>query len=106
MANIVSDLQGRTEPLEPPGVLSPPASGQPSPLLPCWALNLHGLQQLHVLLVPSATFHLVVQLEDDFVFKLKKSDMKINKNIRWLDAGISQFIILTKNLGSTHHLPG
>lgn len=50
------------------------ASWRPKPFwfLPAWALNLHRLQQLHVLLVPSAPFHLMVQLEDDFVFKLKK----------------------------------
>ena len=55
-----------------PGVLGPRASGPPSWFLPLWVLNSHWLQQLHVLLVPSATFHFMVQLEDDFVFKLKK----------------------------------
>lgn len=64
--------------------------------LPHWTLDLHGLQQLHVLLVSSAPFHLVVQLEDDFVFKLKKSERKIhNHNIRRMNVDISQFIILT-----------
>lgn len=65
-------VQGRTEPpaLAPlPHPLPPP-----SPL----ALNSHGLQQLHVLLVSSAPFHLVVQLEDDFVFKLRESEVNID----------------------------
>lgn len=44
--------------------------------LPPWVWNSHGLQQLHVLLVPTAAFHLVVQLENDFVFKLKKAERK------------------------------
>lgn len=35
-------------------------------------LNLHWLKQLHVLLVSSASFHLMVQLEDDLIFKLKQ----------------------------------
>lgn len=49
----------------------------------------------------------MVQLEDDFIFKLKKNEMEINKNnIRRLNVEISPFVILTKALGSAQHFSG
>lgn len=56
----------------------PPLAG---PSQACWSriLYLHGLQQLHVLLIPPASFHLMVQLQDDLIFKLEKW-LKINRN--------------------------
>lgn len=49
----------------------------------------------------------MVQLEDDFIFKLKKYEMEINNNnVRRLNVEISQFVILSKTLGNTHHFSG
>jgi hypothetical protein len=57
------------------------------------ACNSHGLQQLHVLLVPAAPFHLVVQLQDDLIFKLK--EMKVNeKDVRRTRVDISLCVVL------------
>lgn len=35
---------------------------------------LHGLKQLHVVLIPSSSFHLMIQLQNDFIFKLTKKE--------------------------------
>lgn len=35
---------------------------------------LHGLKQLHVVLIPSSSFHLMIQLQNDFIFKLIKKE--------------------------------
>lgn len=44
-----------------------------------WNLSLHGLQQLHVLLISSSTFHLVVQLQNDLILKLQESENRTQK---------------------------
>lgn len=49
----------------------------------------------------------MVQLEDDFIFKLKKYEMEINNNnVRRLNVEISQFAILSKALGNACHFSG
>lgn len=45
-------------------------------------LCLHGLQQLHVSLVPSSALHLVVQLQNDLVLKLQEKEPETERELQ------------------------
>lgn len=51
---------------------------------------LHGLKQLHVVFIPSSSFHFMIQLQNDFIFKLIKKEKKIKTLSSYPEANMFQ----------------